>query len=430
MSSTRIPLGRAHRLASSISKEFWASGAHILSLSPVGSLRRYASDVGDVSLLATGEAPALPALIDAFAKLRSVRRVTRRTPHSVTVGTDSGDVTLHVADRASAGAALVCLTGSPAHVTKLTAMAAAQRLSLAPGRLLDATGAVVACETEQDFYERLSLPFIAPELRDSGDEIETAAEGRLPALLTDLHIRGDLHMHTSWSDGRDSVEDMVCAARELGYEYVAITDHSQRAAAARTLSPSDVDHQRAEIQRARQRQPSVQILHGLEVEILKDGTLDFDDGVLAGFDIILASLHDHGGQPAGELTKRYLAALDSPFVDVITHPANRSPGDSQGYEVDFDRIFEAARQTGTALEVDGAPGHLDMDGALARRAAAAGVTIVVDSDSHRADALGRQMRFGIGTARRGWLEPKHVLNTRGIDEIRAFIARQRARSRS
>jgi DNA polymerase (family 10) len=221
---------------------------------------------------------------------------------------------------------------------------------------------------------------------------------------------------------------MVRASVALGYEYVAITDHSQHAMSSRRLALEDIPDQRAEIERLQESFPSIRILHGVEVDIMKDGTLDFDDEVLAGFDIVLASLHDHGGQSGEELTERYVAAIASPYVDVITHPMGRAPAGWPGYDVDFDRIFHAAAATGTAMEIDGAPGHLDMDGALARRAVAADVTIVVDSDCHRVEWLGRQMRFGVATARRGWIEPRHVLNTRRIDDILAFVARKRARA--
>ncbi len=169
------------------------------------------------------------------------------------------------------------------------------------------------------------------------------------------------------------------------------------------------------------------MLHGIEVDIMRDGTLDFDDDVLDGFDIVLASLHDHAGQTGEELTGRYLSAIRHPLVNVITHPANRSPALWGGYDVDFDRLFAAAADNGTAMEIDGAPGHLDMDGLVARRAVAAGVTVTIDSDCHRAEALARQMRFGVGTARRGWVEPRHVLNARSVDAVRAFVAEKRAR---
>jgi DNA polymerase (family 10) len=235
-------------------------------------------------------------------------------------------------------------------------------------------------------------------------------------------------MHTTWSDGRNTIEHMVLAAKQLGYEYVAITDHSPRAWASRKLSVEDVPRQRDEIASLRDTIPGIEILHGVEADILPDGALDFDDKILEGFDIVLASLHVDDGQDRARLTARYLRAIRHPLVNVITHPANRSPARSPGFDLDFDELFAAAAETGTAMEVDGAPGHLDMDGALARRAAAAGVTVTIDSDCHRAEWLARQMRFGIGTARRGWIEPRHVLNTRGAPDVRAFIARKRRRA--
>jgi len=240
-------------------------------------------------------------------------------------------------------------------------------------------------------------------------------------------MRTLLHTHSNWSDGRDGVDAMVRAAKQLGYEYVAITDHSQRAWSSRKLTLDEVPQQRAEIEALRRKIPGIEILHGIEVDIMGDGSLDFDDEVLEGFDIVLASLHDACEQDGPELTGRYLKAIHHPLVNVITHPANRSPARFSGFDLDFDALFQAAAETGTAMEIDGAPGHLDMDGTLARRAVAAGVTIAIDSDCHRAEWLARQMRFGVGTARRGWVEPTHVLNTRSIDDVRAFIARKRSR---
>jgi DNA polymerase (family 10) len=234
-------------------------------------------------------------------------------------------------------------------------------------------------------------------------------------------------MHTTWSDGSDTTEQMVLAAKQLGYEYVAITDHSQRAWSSRKLSVDDVPRQSDEIASLRHTISDIDILHGIEVDILPDGDLDFEDAILEGFDIVLASLHVDDGQDGAQLTERYLRAIHHPLVNVITHPANRSPARSPGFDIDFDTLFAAAAETGTAMEIDGAPGHLDMDGALARRAAAAGVKVTIDSDCHRAEWLARQMRFGVGTARRGWIEPRHVLNARGVDEVRAFVARKRAR---
>jgi DNA polymerase (family 10) len=319
-------------------------------------------------------------------------------------------------------------TGSRRHNDQLSTRAARFGFRFANGELANPSRIGLEAGSEPLVYRHLGLPYIPPELREGGGEIEAAERGSLPELVGDMHIRGDLHMHSTWSDGRDTIAAMAAAAQHLGYEYIAITDHSQRAFSSRKLALDDIGRQREELAAIRTRLPGLTILHGVEVDILKDGSLDFEDEVLAGFDIVLASLHDHGGQPARELMARYLRAIQHPLVNIITHPANRTPAHSSGYDLDFDTLFAAAQATGTAMEVDGAPGHLDMDGALARRAAAAGVTIVIDSDCHRADALGRQMRFGVGTARRGWLEPRHVLNTGSIEQVRAFIAAKRRRT--
>jgi DNA polymerase (family 10) len=294
-------------------------------------------------------------------------------------------------------------------------------------RVTQGDGTPVSCTSEPELYAKLHLPYIAPELRSGDSELGAAERGELPHLVSELDIRGDLHMHSTWSDGRNTVAEMVTACKQLGYEYLAITDHSERAQSSRRLAAASVPAQRAEIEGLRARVRGIAILHGIEVDIMKDGTLDFDDMLLAGFDIVLASLHDAGDDDAQALTERYLKAIRHPLVNVITHPANRAPANFQGYPVDFDRLFAAAAETGTAMEIDGAPGHLDLDGAMARRAVAAGVTLVVDSDSHRMDALGRQMRFGIGTARRGWIESKDVLNARPLDGVRAFVNRKRSR---
>ena len=301
-------------------------------------------------------------------------------------------------------------------------------MTLEGGRLTNGANASVVIITEEELYSHLDLPYIAPELREGTDEIDVAERGELPHLVSEAHIRGDLHMHTTWSDGRNTIEEMVLAGSQLGYQYVAITDHSERAWSSRKLAREDIPRQQEEIRAVRRLVPDVEILWGVEVDIMRDGSLDFDDETLARFDIVLASLHDHGGHDGARLTERYLRAIRHPLVNVITHPANRSPAITPGYSLDFDALFAAAAETGTAMEVDGAPGHLDMDGALARRAVAAGVTVVVDSDCHRADALARQMRFGLATARRGWIEPRHVLNTRSIEAVREFVAKKRGKT--
>jgi DNA polymerase (family 10) len=414
-------------LASSAIREARRAGIGAEALTAVGSLRRFAPDVGDVSLLGIVPAARHRYVLHAFARLPIVVEVGDETPSSITAATGRGAVTLHVAAPEHAGASLVWHTGSREHVAQLQQRADRMGLRFTNGRLEGSDGNEIFSKTEEQFYSALELPCIAPELRSGDGEIGAAEQGQLPELLSELHIRGDLHMHTTWSDGRDSVADMVSASRQIGYEYIAITDHSERAWSSRVLAAADIEKQREEIEAVRAKVRGIEVLHGVEVDIMPDGSLDFDDRLLEGFDIVLASLHDHCGHEDARLTERYLRAIHHPLVNVITHPANRTPGRSEGYGVDFDRLFAAAVETETAMEIDGAPGHLDMDGIIARRAVNAGVTLVVNSDCHRMDALARQMRFGVGTARRGWIRPDNVLNTRDAQAIRSFVARKRAR---
>jgi DNA polymerase (family 10) len=378
--------------------------------------------------VAVGDSSRLADILSGFSSLTVTTETLARSQHTVTIATDRGPVTVHATLPEHKGAALLWHTGSRRHTRQLSARAPRFGLEFEEGQLRRHGRACHVAVTEASVYHHLGLPFIAPELREGTEEIAAAERGALPQLIVDADIRGDLHMHSTWSDGRDSIAAMVRASRQLGYEYVAITDHSERSLASRNLKADDIARQREEIEEVRAQVPGIDVLHGVEVDIMKDGSLDFADTLLEQFDIVLASLHDHGGQQPQELTERYLKAVAHPLVNVITHPANRTPGHFDGYPLDFDVLFAAAAASGTAMEVDGAPGHLDMDGVLARRAASAGVPIVVDSDCHRTDALGRQMRFGVGTARRGWIESQHVLNTRGVDEIRAFVAAKRART--
>jgi DNA polymerase (family 10) len=421
-----LPLGRASLLASSAIREAVRMGLPEQSLTAVGGVRRYAPTIAHPTLLGAFAPAHQRDVLDRLATLPMVSRVCERTTSMVRIETFRGELTVHVTDPDHTGAALVWYTGSRRHRDALCARAAHRDLLFADGQLRGQGGTPLAIRSEEDLYRCLDLPCIPPELREGRDEIAAAEQGRLPALITADQIRGDLHMHTSWSDGRDTVESMVLAARSLGYEYVAITDHSERAWSARKLSAADVPRQRDEIDAVREAVPDVTVLHGVEVDIMHDGSLDFEDAILDQFDVVLASLHDRGEHSGPELTDRYLAAIRHPLVNVITHLANRSPGFFEGYDLDFDRIFAAAVETGTALEIDGAPGHLDMDGFLARRAIDAGVVVTIDGDCHRSDALARQMRFGVGTARRGWIGPSHVLNTRGVADVRGFVAKKRA----
>jgi DNA polymerase (family 10) len=393
----------------------------------VGGVRRFAPEMSDVALLGVAPSSEHDLVRKAFARLPLVTGTEATRNSSITADTGRGAVTLHLSPPSQIGAALVWHTGSAAHLDQLRARAGRMGLRFASGAIRHASGPLSPCRSEEALYAMLGLPFIVPELRNGSGEIEAAERGVLPRLVSALDIRGDLHTHSKWSDGGDTIAAMVDAASQLGYEYIAVTDHSERAAASRTLRARDVSKQRDEIDSLRDAMPSIDILHGVEVDIMSDGSLDFSDDLLAGFDIVLASLHDDRGDDRTRLTERYLRAIHHPLVNVITHPTNRVPGRFDGYPLDLDRLFAAAAETGTAMEVDGAPGHLDMDGQVARRAAAAGVTIAIDSDCHHLTTLSRQMQFGVGTARRAWVEPQQVLNTRRAADVRAFVARKRSR---
>lgn len=378
---------------------------------PAGLLRRGHETIDELTLVAsTRDRDLIRQLLDELPPVTSLRDAGGG---KTTIRVDSVEIALHVAKPATAGTTLLRLTGSAAHLHALDRRANEMALP-------DAA-------TETKIYEALRLPYIPPEIREDGEEVEIAARGELPLLVSRGDIRGDLHMHSTWSDGRDSIEAMARASRALGYEYIAITDHSPSSAATRSLSNEDVARQADEIEDARAAVPGITILHGCEADILPDGRLDFPDEILERFDLVLASLHDHAGHSRGRLMRRYEMAMRHPLVAMITHPANRMVPYREGYDLDYGRLFELAVETGTLLEIDGAPGHLDLDGPLARRATAAGVTVAIDGDTHRAELLDRHMRLGVVTARRGWVEPRHVLNTRPLDHVLAVIAAKRER---
>jgi DNA polymerase (family 10) len=409
----RIPLGRAIAIVDPILAKLRETPGIAWAL-PAGSLRRAQDTVGDLEVVASASEPA--AALDELSRYPDVGRVLHRSDRRIYLLFDRAQLGVRFPDPAHAASVLWRLTGSVAHVAAIARLARQRGVDLA------------TAVTEEELYARLDLPFIPAEIRDGEEAIAAARDGRLPALVSRAHIRGDLHMHTSWSDGRDTVEMMVTECHRLGYEYLAITDHSQNAGTSRTLTADGISQQADEVAAMRERFPSMAVFHGCEVDIMPDGRLDFPDRVLERFDIVLASLHDSAGQDADRLEKRYVAAMQHPLVTLITHPTNRMLPHRHGYRLNWDHLFATAVETGTFMEIDGAPGHLDMDGALARRAIAAGVTVTIDSDSHRVEMLDRQMELGVATARRGWAEPKHVVNTRPAAEVRALIKSKRRKS--
>ena len=380
----------------------------VQSMEASGAVRRAEPLVQQLVLVVSAGEPARAAQCIAALPLASA--VLHRTSRRVIVVYEGHEIDIRIAPPDEYGSLLLATTGPAAHVAEI--------LKRRGPRLFP---------SEADAYAHAGLAWLPPETRDAPDALQRARGGALPPLVTRADIRGDLHLHSSYSDGRDPLRHMVLAARALGYEYIAITDHSEHAGASRTMTLDDLARQGEEIDRLQAEVPELTILHGLEVDIMPDGSLDCPDAVLASLDIVLASLHDAAGHDGRRLTKRCLKAIQHPLVSVITHPANQLVGRRPGYDMDYPAIYEAAAETGTALEIDGAPSHLDLSGERAREAVAAGVTVVIDSDCHRSPALDRQMRMGVGTARRGWVEARHVLNTRPLADVRAFLARKRGR---
>lgn len=405
-----LPLGRATDILEGVLAAITRSCPSIDLLTPAGDVRRFEALVS--SLVIVGRASDPARAIESLAAMGGVDDVRHRSGRRAILLIQQAEVDVRVARPDEYGTVLFTATGSRAHLRAVQERRG--RPKLAPG--------------EEALYAHAGLPFIPPELREGTGEIEAAAAGALPALVQREHIRGDLHMHSTYSDGADTLATMVAECSARGYEYIAITDHSERAGASRTVSRADLARQREDIAALRERYPQMTILHGLEVDIMPDGRLDFEDEVLEPLDIVLASLHDAARQDEKTLTRRCLRAIRHPLVAIITHPANRLVGRRPGYALDFDAVYAAAAETGTALEIDGAPSHLDLDGEHARHAIAAGVTLTIDSDGHHARSLHRQMTLGIGTARRGWVEPRHVLNARPLAEVRAFIAAKRSRT--
>ncbi|HIE16650.1 MAG TPA: PHP domain-containing protein, partial [Dehalococcoidia bacterium] len=274
--------------------------------------------------------------------------------------------------------------------------------------------------TEEDFYRRLGLQYIPPELREDRGEIEMAEKGAIPRLVEMADIKGDIHVHTNWSDGHDSIEAMAKAAKALGYSYLAITDHSAGRGIARGLNEERLRQQIDEIKRLNQQLDGIRILTGIEVDIRADGNLDLSDELLSQLDIVIAAIHSAMTQGEYQMTKRILGAIENPHVDIIAHPTCRLLGEREPIAVDLETIFKAAVEHNKALEINAMPSRLDLKDIHIYRAHQLGVKLVLGTDAHGAAQLGF-MRFGVGMARRGWCQPRHILNTRNVDEILASL---------
>jgi DNA polymerase (family 10) len=391
-----------------------------------GSLRRSADAVKDVDVIATSSDPA--ALAATLGELPLVESVHSAGDAGARVLTHSGvKVDLRVVEPDQFGNVLQHFTGAKAHNVALRETAVRRGLHVSEyGILDDATGETTRCETEEEVYAALGLEWIPPELREGRGELEAAAPGGggLPRLVTVEDIRGDLHAHTTLSDGRQTAEEMALAARERGYEYLALTDHSATHGFGQAVAPEDLERQIEAVRALNDRLDGIDVLIGTETNILTDGSVDYDDDLLAQLDWVVASVHTSFNMSEGQMTDRMVAAIEHPWVDVIGHPTGRKIETRAPYAVDVERLIEAAARTGTMLEINAAPDRRDLNDVHARAAAQAGVLIVIDSDAHSARNL-ELMRYGVATARRAWLEPGQIANTRCWAELAPL--RKRAR---
>ncbi len=379
-----------------------------------GSFRRKKETVGDLDILVTAQDPA--KVIDHFARFQGIKNIISKGPTRSTIILHSDlQVDLRAVETESYGSALHYFTGSKAHNIAVRALAQKAGLKINEYGIFRGSRKI-AGRHENDVFKAVGLSFIEPELRENRGEIEAALAGRLPHLITLRDIRGDLHMHTTWSDGKYSIEEMAEAARAMGYSYIAITDHSRRMTITKGLDEKRLLEQGDEIHRVGEKIKDITILRGIEVDILEDGSLDLSDDVLKGLDIVVAAVHSKFKLTREKQTERILRAMDKPFVSGIAHPTGRLIGEREGYQVDMEKIMQKAADTGCFLELNSQPARLDLNDVHLKLAKEMGVKIAVSTDSHNTDSL-RFMRYGINQARRGWIEPQDVLNTQPLDRL-------------
>ena len=394
-------------------------------ISPVGSLRRGCETCGDIDILAAG---APPSIMQAFTSYKLVERVLARgdTKSSVLIwGGFQAD--LRVVARESLGAALQYFTGSKAHNIALRDRAIGRGMKLNEYGLFRVDdNERVAGADEEGIYAALDLAFVPPELRENRGELQAAEAGTLPRLLSLSDLRGDLHMHTTVTDGRADAETMARTAQSSGLEYVAITDHSQALAMANGLNETRALGHAASIRALNARLDGITVLAGIECDIRADGTMDLSDDCLAQLDIVIASIHSVFTMDEEQMTERILRAIANPYVDIIGHPTGRLILKRDGYKIHLERILAAAREAGVAMEINSQVDRLDLDDAKARIAKEHGVKLIIDSDAHSPAGLGA-LRWGALTARRAWLEPGDVLNTQPLDRFLASLRRNRPR---
>jgi len=412
----RFPLGTALPIGEMIVNELKGVKG-VSSIELAGSIRRRKETVGDIDILVISKEPEI--LMDKFVSLKEIERVLSKgsTRSSVILKDTHIQVDVRVVEKESFGAALAYFTGSKAHNIKLREIAIKKGYKLNEYGVFDLKkDKKIAGATEKEVYDILGLQFVPPEIREDQGEIELALEHKLPNLIDIQDIRGDVHMHTTYSDGNSTIEQMAAHAQSLGYDYIAITDHSQSLGVARGLDPDRLGSQMKEIDVFNDTHKGIKVLKGMEVDILSDGSLDMDTGLLDRLDIVIGSIHSGFKQSKEQITKRLIKAMETGLVDLIGHPSGRLIGERDAYEVDWDAVFSAAKKYNVAMEINSYPLRLDLTDTMIKIAHERGLKFMITTDSHDPQQM-RYMAYGVSVARRGWLEKDDVINTKGYKDF-------------
>lgn len=416
----RMLLGQALYLARELKQKLEATGKAD-QVEIAGSIRRMKETIGDIDVLAISKKPK--ELIEEFVKFSDVKNVLAKGPTKCTVILSSGiQADLRVLEKDSFGSGMNYFTGNKDHNVQL------RKLAIKKGYKLSEYGLFkgnlrIAGKTEEEIYKKLGMQYMPPEIRQNKGEIEAAARNKIPRFIELSDIKGDLQMHTNWSDGNNSIEEMAKAAKQMGYKYIAITDHSKSEYQAKGMDEEKLKNYLRAIDKTQEKIKGLTILKGCEVDILKDGSLDYEDKTLKRLDFVLAAVHSGFKMNQKEMTDRICKALQNKYVNALAHPTGRIIGQRDSYNVDLNRVIDIAKENKIALEIDSSPNRLDLSDNNARLAAEKGVMITINTDAHDKEQL-RYIELGVATARRAWIKKEQVINTKTLSELKKFLKKR------